>query len=223
MPISNVINIDCMEGMKEFPDKFFELAVISDLQCGKAGEYMVCADLILNGFVAYPSEQGLPYDVIMDYCGKLLKVQVKTTRKAKSIPQRKSDVPAYIFHIGNNGAMNRRKKYDKKQVDIFALVALDSKRIAYLPFFDCQTTMNFRVPELRGQYHDEQSVKIKTEVLKLKKDGLSCPEIATMLNMKLSNVYRYSANVSIEQRGTNAGVYFDTLTIKQCLSNYANI
>lgn len=28
MPISNVYNIDCMDGMKEFPDKFFELAVV---------------------------------------------------------------------------------------------------------------------------------------------------------------------------------------------------
>lgn len=28
MPISNVFNIDCMIGMKEFPDKFFELAVV---------------------------------------------------------------------------------------------------------------------------------------------------------------------------------------------------
>lgn len=28
MPISEIRNIDCMEGMKEFPDKFFDLAVV---------------------------------------------------------------------------------------------------------------------------------------------------------------------------------------------------
>lgn len=28
MPISNVYNIDCMEGMKAFPDKFFDLAIV---------------------------------------------------------------------------------------------------------------------------------------------------------------------------------------------------
>jgi site-specific DNA-methyltransferase (adenine-specific) len=28
MPESNVFNIDCMEGMKDYPDKFFELAVV---------------------------------------------------------------------------------------------------------------------------------------------------------------------------------------------------
>ena len=63
-PISDVKLLDCMEGMAAYPDKFFELGVkhlkmkdISDLQIGKAGEYIVCADLILKGFVAFPSEQ----------------------------------------------------------------------------------------------------------------------------------------------------------------------
>lgn len=28
MPISNAYNLDCMAGMKEFPDKFFELAIV---------------------------------------------------------------------------------------------------------------------------------------------------------------------------------------------------
>jgi len=43
-----------------------------ELQIGKAGEYLVCADLILKGFIAYPSEQGLPYDVFLDIDGKLI-------------------------------------------------------------------------------------------------------------------------------------------------------
>jgi hypothetical protein len=190
---------------------------INDLQIGKAGEYLVCADLILNGYIAFLSEQGLPFDIVLNINGKLLKIQVKTTRKAKHIPQRKTDIPAYIFHIGNNGKMNRRKKYDVNQVDIFALVALDTKRIAYLPYFNTQTTMNFRVPELKGKYHDEQAIKIKEKVINLKTQGFSCMEISIMLKMGLSNVYRYSADVSIEQKGTNAGVYFDEFTLEKCL------
>lgn len=62
--------------------------LVDDMQAGKAGEYLVCADLILKGFVAYPSEQGLPYDVVLDCGGKLLKVQVKATRTHKQTPQR---------------------------------------------------------------------------------------------------------------------------------------
>lgn len=197
------------------------MKTISDLQIGKAGEYLVCADLILKGHVAFLSEQGLPFDVVLNIDGRLYKIQVKTTREAKHIPQRKSDIPAYIFHIGINGCgkkgKKRRSKYDSKQVDFFALVALDSKRIAYIPYFNTQTTMNFRVPELRGKYHDEQAAQIKTKVMALKNSGSSCKQISEQLNMKISNVHRYTANVSLEQSGTNSGVYFDAFTLEECL------
>lgn len=191
---------------------------INDLQIGKAGEYLVCSDLILNGYIAYPSEQGLPYDVVADINGELLKIQVKTTRKAKHIPQRKSDIPAYIFHIGINGKGAKRKIYDKKQVDMFALVALDTKRIAYLPFFNHKTTMNFRVPELKGKYHDEQGIKNKKIVLEYKKIGYSAKEISKETGLNLGSVEKYSSNFSIKQKGTNAGVYFDTFPLKECLN-----
>jgi len=194
---------------------------ISDLQIGKAGEYLVCADLILSGHIAFPSEQGLPFDVVFEYSGRLLKVQVKTTRGAKHIPQRKTDVPAYIFHIGNNGKMNRRKKYESSQVDIFALVALDTKQIAYLPHFDTQTTMNFRVPDKRGLYHDEQAKAIKPMVAEMRANGLSCQEIADKTGLKLPTVYKYTSNASIEQIGTNAGVYFDKFCLESCLKKMA--
>ena len=69
------------------------------LQIGKAGEYLVCADLILKGYIAFLSEQGLPYDVLLDNGNKLVKIQVKTTQSYKSIPQRNIDSKAYIFNI----------------------------------------------------------------------------------------------------------------------------
>jgi len=196
---------------------------ITDLQIGKAGEYLVCADLILQGFIAFPSEQGLPFDVVLNDNGRLLKIQVKTTRQAKHNPQRKTDIPAYIFHIGINGCgkngKKRRNKYDQSQVDLFALVALDSKRIAYLPYFNTQTTMNFRVPELRGNYHDEQGLQLKAKVRGLRDADVSCPDIANQLGMALSTVHKYSANVSLEQKGTNAGIYFDQFPLQKCLED----
>lgn len=77
--------------------------------------------------------------------------------------------------------------------------------------------MNFRVPEFRGQYHDEQGIILKAKVLELKAMGLSAEEISKQTGLKLSNVYKYSANVSIKQKGTNAGTYFDELTLEKCL------
>ena len=48
----------------------------SDLMIGVAGEHLVCFDLITRGFTCFMTEQGLPYDVIADINGKLVKVQV---------------------------------------------------------------------------------------------------------------------------------------------------
>ena len=76
---------------------------ISDMQIGKAGEYLVCAELIMMGFIAYPSEQGLPYDIVMDFEGTLLKVQVKTTRGLMNVLQRKNPIKAYQFNIKRCG------------------------------------------------------------------------------------------------------------------------
>jgi hypothetical protein len=33
---------------------------------GKAAEHLVCADLLMKGYNAFLSAQGLPYDVVID-------------------------------------------------------------------------------------------------------------------------------------------------------------
>ena len=133
---------------------------ISDMQIGKAGEYLVCADLITKGFIAYPSEQGLPYDVVLDFGGRLLKVQVKTTRSHKQTPQRVNNSNTYAFNVKRCGKKNK-SEHTAESVDIFALVALDEKQIGYMKNKDVKQTMFFRVESMRGTYRDE---KINTPV-----------------------------------------------------------
>jgi len=130
------------------------MEVISDMQIGKAGEYLVCADLIAKGFIAYPSEQGLPYDVVMDDGNRLLKVQVKTTRTHKQKPQRVNNNNTYAFNIKRCGKKNKSFHTDDS-CDIFALVALDAKIIGYMRNSDIKQTMFFRVESMRGTYRDE--------------------------------------------------------------------
>ena len=189
----------------------------NELQIGKAGEYIVCADLIIQNYIAFLSEQGLPYDIIMDSGDRLFRVQVKTTSEPRKIPQRNKESYAYIFNIQRHGNQNNLRKYNKTEVDFFALVALDSKQIAYIPNKDIKSTMNFRVPKLRGSYYDEQGIKIKNKITKLRNSGLTCDEISRQENMKISSVYRYSANVDISQKGNNNPVYFDEFDLEKCL------
>lgn len=136
--------------MRKMRDKEFDA-----LKIGKAGEYLVCADLILKGYVAFPTEQGLPYDVAFDYKGRLFKVQVKTTCGPRNL-QRKNPIKGYVFNIKRCGKLNRRKSTESS-CDIFALVALDTKIVGYLPNRDVRETMNFRCEQFRGKYRVEKS------------------------------------------------------------------
>lgn len=161
----------------------------NELQIGKAGEYLVCADLIRKGFIAYPSEQGLSYDVVLDTGNKLIKIQVKTTLEPRNIPQRNKETKCYIYNVKRKGKGNK-KRYEDVEVDIFALVALDSMEIGYLKNKDLKTTMNFRVSSLKGTYYDEKGMSDFRLVRALKEKKMSHKEISKELNLNLTTVYR---------------------------------
>jgi hypothetical protein len=149
----------------------------NELQTGKAGEYLVCADLILKGFVAFPSEQGLPYDVLLDTGKKLIRIQVKTTSGPRVIPQRATDTKAYIFNIKRCGR-NNEKRYGHNEVDIFALVCLDTKAIGYIKTDDMPDSINYRVDSLAGTYYDEKGIQDYKIVKELFSKGLRRREIS---------------------------------------------
>mgnify|MGYP001206658433 CR=1 FL=1 len=168
---------------------------ISDLQIGKAGEYLVCADLILKGYIAYPSEQGLPYDVVLDNGKQLIKIQVKTTREYKKILNSPEQSPFYVFNIGMNGKKHKRKEYCKNDVDVFAIVAVDTYEIGYLKNEDVKTTMNFRVSKFKGTYINEKRAELKMLVNKLRSEGVSVSEISSKLNINEHTVYKYNKEI----------------------------
>lgn len=122
---------------------------LTDLAAGTAGEHLVCADLILMGYKAFRSEQVCAYDAVVDLGGKLIRIQVKTARKSRVIPQLKSRNAAYIFHVKKSGK-GGRKRYAKTDFDLLALVALDAGRIAYLPPSKAVSTVNIRSHNYAG-------------------------------------------------------------------------
>jgi hypothetical protein len=160
------------------------------LQIGKAGEYLVCADLILKGFIAFPSEQGLPYDVLLDTGHKLLKVQVKTTEKPREVPQRNQKSLAYVFSIKRAGS-NGKTRYQEKEIDLFALVCLDTMQIGYLTNKEMPTTINIRVDKLRGTYYDEKGIQDFEKVKEMYKNINNQSEIAKQIGLHISVVNRY--------------------------------
>ena len=164
----------------------------NELQIGKAGEYIVCADIIIMGLIAYPSEQGLPYDVVIDNGIRLLKCQVKTTEKPRIIPQRNKESYAYMFSIKRHGKQNK-KIYTESDVDLFALVELETRSAVYLLNGDMPSTINLRVESLRGEYYDEKGIKDYKNVLLLKKSGIINRRISKRIGINESTVGRMLA------------------------------
>ena len=161
----------------------------NELQIGKAGEYITCADLIMKGLIAYPSEQGLPYDVLIDTGEKLLKCQVKTTEKPRRVPQRNKDTYAYIFNVKRHGK-NMTKRYSSNEVDVFALVELETKTVAYIENSKMPDTINIRVPRLKGTYYDEKGIRNYKVVKNLLESGLSKKDVSQKTGIAIATVYR---------------------------------
>lgn len=120
------------------------MAVSKELQLGKAGEHLVVADLILQGYSAFLSDQGLNYDVIADCSGELIRVQVKTTLCPKDYLHRTKttrgkglyEFNRSVYRFGLRRAKGGSRAMEIGLVDVFAFVALDTREIAYIKSSD---------------------------------------------------------------------------------------
>lgn len=124
-----------------------ELALSPDsaLELGKAAEHLVAADLILQGYRCYLSDQGLPYDLVVDLAGRLLRIQVKAACFPKNVnAQGRNARLAYNWSVRRRGK-NGSKRLGDDDCDLVALAALDIRQIAYFPIRKCATTMQLNV------------------------------------------------------------------------------
>lgn len=125
------------------------LRVSVEMESGRAGEHLVMADLLLNGWVAYPTSQGVPYDIAVDIGDRVIRVQVKSTRMPKTPESLNRGTPLYVFHTRRAGKKGRRR-YTTDDFDVLALVALDRRLIAYYALTDSHhDCIAIRVPGLR--------------------------------------------------------------------------
>lgn len=97
---------------------------------GRAAEHLVCADLLLEGWSAYPTAQGMPYDLVVDVGQRLIRLQVKSTFYPKNPQPTSRANPAYFFQIRRAGR-GAARLYRVNEFDGYALVALDRRLIAY--------------------------------------------------------------------------------------------
>lgn len=122
------------------------LPTISMLEVGRAAEHIVVADLIMQGIPAFLTDQGLPFDVVADVSGRLVRIQVKGTLVPRNVNCKgKAERMAYSFSVRRVGKLGR-KRLTNEQCDVIALVAMDIRAVAYLPVSKCASTVCIDAP-----------------------------------------------------------------------------
>ena len=120
------------------------------LEIGAAGEHLVCADLLLSGYRAFLSSQGAPYDAVVELDGRLIRLAIKSTTAPKPRPGRPGTKGCYQFAIGrrkrDNTGKTTARAYTTNDVDIVAMVALDTRLIGYMALKSCPTMVQFEAP-----------------------------------------------------------------------------
>lgn len=120
------------------------------IEIGTAAEYLVLADLLLAGVRAFPTAPGLPYDIVAEVDGRLIRIQVKSTQAPRAVPDRPGSGDSYFFWCRRAGKGGKRR-IGNDEFDLLALVALDIRQIAYLPITDAvRTTICLRAPGHRS-------------------------------------------------------------------------
>ena len=113
------------------------MSLSQELQIGKAGEHLVCCDLIEKGYNAFLADQGLPYDVVFDRYG-LKRVGVKTCTKRGSYGKSRN---VYRFSLRSGKGATRSIKADS--IDYIAFVFLDKRLVQYIPVGTITTAGGF--------------------------------------------------------------------------------
>lgn len=120
--------------------------------CGRAGEHLVCADILARGHECFIAEGRLPYDVVADIHGRIVRIQVKTTSGAKQCPQRQNETPVYLWNARKFGKGGRHS-YKQHDADLVAYVALDRGLIAYKTTERIAQSTVMRIREYEDQYY----------------------------------------------------------------------
>lgn len=119
------------------------------LDAGTAGEHIACAELLIAGHRAFLAPAGCPYDVLADIGGRFYRVAVKSTAKPRQRTGRNGSREKYLFSVcrGRSGrATKGTQPYKATDVDLVALIALDTKLVGWLALKNCPSCIDIEAP-----------------------------------------------------------------------------
>lgn len=190
----------------------------SDLHAGRAGEHIAAAEILSLGYECFHAAQGMPYDLVADVDGRLMRVQVKTTRLPEDVACRNVNSFLYRFYIARCGK-GGKGRYKPDDVDLFAVVALDTKQVGFVGANKMPSTIFLRAEARRGQYQDEVIAARNGEVRAALDGGMTNKEAAAKFGMHPDYVSKLRRG-RIKSRP--AGFYFSDLTLDVAIASLSD-
>lgn len=122
----------------------------------KAGEHLAAFELMIRGINVTVAAEGLPYDLLAEIDGTIAKVQVKTASSPK-------DRGNYCFDLkcGSHKAAKRSVAYGPESVDLFAIVALDIRKVAFIHADEATELKSLRLRPLDFLLEDVTSATLE--------------------------------------------------------------
>lgn len=160
-----VYPLTVLPGKKGHPIYIGPFGEVTTAAIGDAAEALVYSQLRMMGVKGVMrADPGGAYDLVVDVHGMMLRIQVKATIEPKMAPDRK--FPSYNWHIrrsakdgqsyadsdDENICLKKLRSYDESEVDIIALVALDSSEVAYRLVSDLVTNVKLQPSSNREKY-----------------------------------------------------------------------
>ena len=177
---------------------------MNEMKIGKAGEYLTCHDLIMNGYDAFLSDQGLPFDVIAINNNNLIKIQVKS-----SITEKNNKI---IYNI-RHGKGGQRGSYSKNDVDIIAFVNLINKKIAYIPLNECKSIIEFYTS--KNNHFEVLEKNMNLALDEIKKGVSNLKYLSDKYNLSINTLSKYK-NKDVYKTHRNYN-YFENFTFNEAL------
>lgn len=112
------------------------------LKLGRIGELLAAVVLEQGGYSA-TIVGGNKYDILATTNDDVFRVQVKSTLRPTDEKGRKKN--SYVFRTGHG--RSSKHAYEKGAIDMYALVALDIRRVLFVPSQDIQVVTKRIKPE----------------------------------------------------------------------------
>ncbi|HCQ7399752.1 TPA: hypothetical protein ACYESC_003309 [Klebsiella pneumoniae] len=126
---------------------------VNELEMGKCGEYYAIFSLTKQGFICFPSDQGLPYDIVVQSEGRLLRGQVRSTLRMRDYGKSKN-----VYRFSTRTGKGSIRATQCGCCDFYAFVVIEDEKIGFMAAMELTSCKNIGSIKQTLEFRTEDKV-----------------------------------------------------------------